>query len=152
MTTSTWQIILDFITSRPILIYDDKCSSCTAFAKYAFESSRRQIDCVGHYSEDGEKFRKIIFPPFFNETEMFWIITSNRAYGGRSGLLPLVGLIIKGFVMSFVKPNASASRTFPGYCSDSAQCNSKEFKIKRLCGLLKHGKKLNIRFVKPVKG
>ena len=152
MTTSTWQIILDFIISRPILIYDDKCSSCTAFAKYAFESSRRRIDCVGHYSEDGEKFRKIIFPPYFNETEMFWIITSSHAYGGRSGLLPLVGLIIKGFVMSFAKHNVSPSRTFPGYCSDSTMCNSKEFKIKRLYNLLRHGKKLNVRFVKPVKG
>ena len=143
---------MGFNTNTPVLIYDDKCSSCTVFAKYAFESSRGSIDCIGHFSEEGKKFRKIIFPSNFSETEMFWIITSNHAYGGRSGLLPLVGLIIKGFVMSFVKPNASASRTFPGYCSDSAQCNSKEFKIKRLCGLLRHGKKLNIRFVRSVKG
>ena len=153
MITSTWQIILDFITSRPTLIYDDKCSSCTTFAKYAFESSRRRIVCVGHYSEEGKKFRKIIFPPKVHETEMFWIITSKHAYGGRSGLLPLVGLIIKGFVMSFVKHNnVSTSRTFPRYCSDSTMCNSKEFKIKRVYNLLRHGKKLNLRSVRSIKG
>ena len=133
------------------MIYDDKCSSCTVFAKYAFESSRSQIDCIGHYSNDGEELRKLVFPPNYKETEMFWIITSNCAYGGRSALLPLVGLIIKGFIMSFVKHDLSPSRTFPGYCSDSAMCNSKEFKIKRLYNLLRRGKKLNIRFIKSVK-
>ena len=152
MITSTWQIILGFSTNRPVLIYDNNCSSCTVFAKYAFKSSRGLIDCIGHFSEQGEKIRKIIFPPNFNETEMFWIITSSQAYGGRSGLLPLVGLIIKGFVMSFVNHDVSPSRAFQGYCSASAMCNSKEFKIKRLYNLLRHGKKLNIRFVRSVKG
>src|SRR5687768_3156293 len=143
---------MDSIRNKPVLIYDDKCSSCTIFAKYAFKYSRGQIDCIGHYSEDGQKFRKLIFPPNLNETEMFWIITSNRAYGGRSGLLPLLGLIIKGLMMSFIKPETRASQIFPGYCSDSAMCNSKEFKIKRIYNLLRKGKKLNVRSVKSVKG
>ena len=143
---------MDSNTDRPVLIYDDKCSSCTVFAKYAFESSRGLIDCVGHFSKDGEKLRKLIFPPNYNETKMFWIITSNHAYGGRSGLLPLLGLIIKGLLMSFIKHESSMSRTFPGYCSDSATCNSNKFKIRRLFNLLKTGKKLNVRFVKSVKG
>lgn len=152
MTTRTWQINLDSIASRPILIYDDNCSSCTVFAKYALKFSRGLIDCLGHYSQEGEKFRKIIFPPNFNETEMFWIITSNYAYGGRSGLLPLVGLIIKGLIMGIVKHDLSPNRNFPGYCSDSAMCHNKEFKIKRLYNLLRHGKKLKIGFIKSVKG
>jgi len=143
---------LDFTTNEPVLIYDDKCSSCTIFAKYAFKYSRGQIDCIGHYSEDGQKYRKLIFPPNFNEAEMFWIITSNRGYGGRSALLPLLGMIIKGLVMSFIRPELSLNRIFPGYCSDSAMCNNKKFKIKRLFNLLRNGKKLNVRFVKSVKG
>jgi hypothetical protein len=142
---------LDLNTTRPVLIYDDKCSSCTVFAKYAFESSRGLIDCIGHFSKDGEKLRKLIFPPNCNETEMFWIITSNHAYGGRAGLLPLIGLIIKGIMMSFFKHESSLSRTFAGYCSDSAMCNNKKFKIGRLFNLLRSGKKLNVRFVKSVK-
>ena len=143
---------MDLITKRPVLIYDDKCSSCTMFAKNAFKYSRGQIDCMGHYSNDGEKFRKIIFPPNYNETEMFWIITSNHAYGGRSGLLPLIGLIIKGLAMRFIRPELSSRRTFPGYCSESAMCDNKSFKIRRIFNLLRHGKKLNVRFVKSVKG
>jgi hypothetical protein len=143
---------LDSIRNKPVLIYDDKCSSCTIFAKYAFKYSRGQLDCIGHYSEDGKKFRKLIFPPNFNETEMFWIITSNRAYGGRSGLLPLLGLIIKGLVMSFVRPELAPNRIFPGYCLYSATCNNKEFKIKRIYYLLRNGKKLNVKYVKSIKG
>lgn len=152
MTSSTRQIIMDSITKRPVLIYDDKCSSCTIFAKNAFKYSRGQIDCMGHYSDDGEKFRKIIFPPNYNETEMFWIITSNHAYGGRSGLLPLLGLIVKGLLMSIIRPELYTNQSFSGYCFDSAMCNNKNFKIKRIFKLLRRGKKLNVRFVKSVKG
>ena len=83
---------------------------------------------------------------------MFWIITANHAYGGRSGLLPLIGMMIKGLVMSIVRPELSTNRIFPGYCSDSAMCNNKNFMIKRIFNLLRHGKKLDVRFVKSVKG
>ena len=143
---------MDSIRNKPVLIYDDKCSSCTIFAKYAFKYSRGQIDCIGHYSEDGQKFKKLIFPPNFNETEMFWIITSNRAYGGRSGLLPLLGLIVRASVMSFIKPEIPPSRIFPGYCADSAMCSNKQYKVKRIFNLLRNGKKLNVRFAKSLKG
>jgi hypothetical protein len=143
---------LDSIRSRPVLIYDDKCSPCTIFAKYAFKCSRGQIDCIGHFSEEGQKFRKFIFPPNYNETEMFWIITAKHAFGGRSGLLPLLGFIIRGVVTSVVNPELSPNRIFPGYCLDSGRCNNKKFKIKRLFNLLRNGKKLNIRSLKSVKG
>ena len=143
---------MDLIRNKPVLIYDDKCSSCTIFAKYAFKYSRGQIDCIGHYSEDGQKFRKLIFPPNYNETEMFWIITGNHAYGGRSGLLPLLGLIIKGLLMSLVKREVSPTQIFPGYCLDSAMCSNKKFKIMRVYNLIRNGKKLNVKHVKSVKG
>ena len=83
---------------------------------------------------------------------MFWIVTSNRAYGGRSGLLPLLGLIVRASVMSFIKPEISPNRTFRGYCADSAMCSNKKYKVKRLFNLLRNGKKLNVRFVKSLKG
>lgn len=129
-----------------MLIYDDRCSSCTIFAKYAFKYSSGQIDCIGHYSKEGQKFRKMIFPPNYNETEMFWIVTDSHAYGSRSGLLPLLGLIIK----SIFKPNKSPNSNFAGYCSDSKLCSDKKFQIKRLYNLLKHGKKLNIKCTKTI--
>ena len=137
---------MDSITNRPILIYDDRCSSCTVFAKYAFKYSRGQINCIGHYSNEGEKLKKTIFPPNYNETAMFWMITSNKAYGGRSGLLPLLGLIIR----SLVKRKKSSNLNFEGYCSDNQMCSNKKFQIKRLYNLLKHGKKMNIKYTKTI--
>lgn len=126
--------------SKPILIYDDKCSSCTIFAEYAFKYSKGQINCIGHYSVNGEKLRKIIFPANCNETEMFWLINNNNAYGGRSGLLPLLVLIIKGIG----KPRKSGSKDFPKGCSISERCNDKKNKMKRFFNLLRSGKKLKI--------
>ena len=139
---------MNLIINRPILIYDDMCSSCSIFAKHAYKYSRGQIDCIGHFSKDGEKIRKLIFPPNYNETEMFWIITSNRAYGGRSGLIPLFRLIVKGLLLSFIKYELPQSQTFIGDCSDSATCNNKKFKIKRLINLLRSGKKMNVTCLK----
>jgi hypothetical protein len=113
---------------------------------YAFKYSRGQISCIGHYSKDGEKLRKLLFPTNYNETEMFWIINANHAYGGRSALLPLLVLIIK----AIVKRKISSNRDFPEHCFNSGTCENKKFKIKRLYNLLRNGKKLDIKSIKPV--
>ena len=131
---------MDPVISSPTLIYDDKCSSCTIFAESAFKYSRGQINCIGHYSANGEKLRKLLFPANYNETEMFWLIKDNNAYGGRSGLLPLFVLIIKGIA----KPRKSGSKDFPKGCSISERCDGKKNKMKRLFNLLRSGKKLKI--------
>ncbi len=137
---------MNSIIDKPLLIYDDRCSSCTTFAMYAFKFSRGQIQCIGHYSEDGEKLRKLIFPADYNETEMFWIIKANHAYGGRSGLLPLLGLIIK----AAVKRKISPSPNFSDQCSNGEICKNKKFKISRLYNLLRNGKKFDVKFITPV--
>jgi hypothetical protein len=113
---------------------------------HAFKYSRGQINCVGHYSKDGVKLRELIFPSNYNETEMFWLINSNQAYGGRSGLVPLLVLIIKGIVKRKTFPD----RIFSEFCSDSATCKDKKFKIKRLYNLLRNGKKLDLKYMKSV--
>jgi hypothetical protein len=115
---------------------------------YAFKYSRGQINCIGHYSKEGEKLRKLIFPASYTETEMFWIINKNRAYGGRSGLLPLLVLIIKGMF----KPKGSPNWVSPEDCFSNQMCKDKKFKIKRLYKLLRNGKKLNIKFTKSING
>lgn len=137
---------MDSIIQTPILIYDDRCSECTVFAKYAFKYSRGHIRCVGHYSKKGEKLRNLLFPPNYSETEMFWILTANRAYGGRSGLLPLLVMIIKGLVEHKKIPN----RNFPENCINIQMCDNNRFKIKRLHNLLRIGKKLDIKFTSSV--
>jgi hypothetical protein len=113
---------------------------------YAFKYSRGQINCIGHYSKEGEKLRKVIFPANYTETEMFWIINKNRAYGGRSGLLPLLVLIIKGMF----KPKGTPNWVSLEHCFNSQMCSDKKFKMKRLYNLLRRGKKLNIKYIKSI--
>jgi hypothetical protein len=83
--------------SRPLLIYDDKCSSCTKFAKTANILSRGWIHTAGHYySQEAIKARKLVFPPDFDATKMFWLINKDGAYGARSALLPVIKEILSG--------------------------------------------------------
>lgn len=85
------------IFSRPLLIYDDKCSSCGKFAQIASILSRGWIRTAGHYySEEAKNAKKLIFPPNYDPTKMFWLINENGAFGARSGLLPVMKEIIKG--------------------------------------------------------
>ena len=141
---------MDSLTKTPVLIYDDRCSSCTLFAAYAFKFSRRQIDCMGHYSKECQKFKKMIFPLNYNGTEMFWIVSNGYAYGGRSALLPLLVLIIKGIFKAVIKNKISPGQSIPGQCFDSFTCNDNKFKLKRLVNLLRRGRKLKVNFVRSV--
>ena len=105
---------------------------------------------MGHYSKEGQKFKKMIFPPNYNETEMFWIVSNGYAYGGRSALLPLLVLIIKGILKAVIKNKISHTRSNPGQCFDNFTCNDNKFKLKRLVNLLRRGKKLKVNFVRSV--
>ena len=88
---------LSSIFSRPLLIYDDKCSSCTKFAKTANILSKGWIRTAGHYySQEAIEARKLVFPPDFDATKMFWLINKGGAYGARSGLLPVIKEILSG--------------------------------------------------------
>jgi hypothetical protein len=83
--------------SRPLLIYDDKCSSCTKFARAASTLSRGWIRIAGHYySEEAIEVRKTVFPEYYDPTKMFWLINKKGAYGARLGLVHLTKEIISG--------------------------------------------------------
>lgn len=83
--------------TRPLLIYDDKCSSCTKFAKAASIISRRWIRMAGHYySEEAMQTKKMIFPAGYDPTKMFWLINKKGAYGARAGLIQVIKEIIIG--------------------------------------------------------
>lgn len=84
---------------RPLLIYDDKCTSCMKFAKAAKIISRGRIHIVGHYySKEAIEAKKIIFPVDYDPTNMFWLITKKGAYGARSGLVQVAKEIIIGLL------------------------------------------------------
>src|ERR687891_1515258 len=83
--------------SRPLLIYDDKCSSCTRFAKTAKALSRGWIRVAGHYySNEAREAKSIVFPADFDATKMFWLINRSGAYGARRALMQVMKEIIVG--------------------------------------------------------
>lgn len=83
--------------SRPLLIYDDRCSSCGQFAFWARRLSGGWIRLAGHYySPEAMNVKKSIFPDDYDPTRMFWLINKNGAFGARSGLMEVFKEIIRG--------------------------------------------------------
>ena len=73
--------------SRPLLIYDDRCTSCRRFALWVRKLSGGSICIAGHYySSNAMKIKKDIFPDNYDPTKMFWLINKSGAFGGRFGL------------------------------------------------------------------
>ena len=81
---------MNFKESIPIMLFDNQCYLCTKFASIIDFFIRDKLTIIGHYSELGERIRKEIL----DETalDMFWLITENKAYGGRAALVPLIKL------------------------------------------------------------
>ena len=97
--------------SRPLLIYDDRCSSCRQFALWARRLSGGWIRLAGHYySPKAMKVKKSIFPDDYDPTRMFWLINKNGAFGGRSGLMEVIKEIIRGNVRTRIRNNFSNVR------------------------------------------
>jgi hypothetical protein len=93
--------------SIPLLIYDDKCSSCTKFAKTANTLSRGRIRIAGHYySQEAIEAKKLVFPTDYDSTKMFWMINKKGAYGARSGLIQ----VIKEIIIGWFKGNESIKK------------------------------------------
>ncbi|MGB7558520.1 MAG: hypothetical protein WBM37_08375, partial [Nitrososphaeraceae archaeon] len=54
---------------RPLLIYDDKCFSCTKFANIARVLSGGYIRIAGHYySDEAIRAKSIVFPASYEST------------------------------------------------------------------------------------
>lgn len=85
--------------SRPLLIYDDRCSSCRQFALWARRLSGGWIRLAGHYySPEASEVKKSIFPDDYDPTQMFWLINKKGAFGARSGLIEVFKEIIRGLI------------------------------------------------------
>ena len=123
------------IFSRPLLIYDDECSSCGKFAQIASILSRGWIRTAGHYySEEAKNAKKLIFPPNYNPTKMFWLINENGAFGARSGLLPVMKEIIKGIFKG--GKNLDNYNIVCGYTKEMS-CISTKNTIKRIANMMR---------------
>ena len=136
--------------SQPLLIYDDKCSSCTKFAKAAAKLSRGWIRIAGHYfSQEAIDTKKMVFPPDFDPTKMFWLINKKGAFGARSGLFQSVKEIIIGNFKSISKSKYNkvhnfkvATATECSY-SDRESCMSTRTTLSRMYNMIRNSDKFD---------
>ncbi|MBA3750492.1 MAG: hypothetical protein H0X03_06310 [Nitrosopumilus sp.] len=136
--------------SRPLLIYDDKCSSCTKFAKAAARLSRGWICIAGHYySQQAIDTKKMIFPSNYDATKMFWLINKNGAFGARLGLIQVVKEIIIGIFKGFSK-NRRYNKEYNNnleescdYKKDEENCMSIRNTLSRIFNMIKNSDKIN---------
>lgn len=76
----------------PVMLYDDRCSLCTRFAKAVNMLAGGRLTIIGHYSNKGRYMRDTMLDD--TATEMFWIVDRRDAFGGRAALLPLLRAIL----------------------------------------------------------
>ena len=135
--------------SRPMLIYDDRCSSCTKFAKTANILSRGWIHIAGHYySYEATETKKVVFPADYDATKMFWLINKSGAYGARRGLIPVIKEIIiglfrgKGTNQEIIDWNNNINN--PSACEyrdQTTSCESAENTLKRVTNMMRNSGK-----------
>jgi len=138
------------IFSQPLLIYDDKCSSCVKFAKAAARLSRGWIRIAGHYySKQAIDTKKMIFPSNYDATKMFWLINKKGAFGARLGLFQVVKEIIIGIFKGFSK-NQQYSKEYNNnlegncdYKKDKESCMSTRNTLSRIFNMIKNSDKIN---------
>jgi hypothetical protein len=127
--------------SRPLLIYDDKCSSCTKFARAAATLSRGWIRTAGHYySEEATEARKIVFPAYYDATKMFWLINKKGAYGARLGLVHLTKEIMLGLFKGKQEKTDMSSNNHVLACDHKNQitsCGSAENTLRRIINMMR---------------
>ncbi len=140
--------------SRPLLIYDDKCSSCSKFARTAAKLSGGWIRIAGHYySQEAIDSKKMIFPPGYDATKMFWLINSKGAFGARLGLVQVAKEIVLGIFKAMFKaqPNSKDhnnnninNNSLAETCnySDKDSCMSTKNTLGRVFDLMKNGEKI----------
>lgn len=139
--------------SIPLLIYDDKCSSCTRFAKTANTLSRGRIRIAGHYySKEAIEAKQLVFPTNYDSTKMFWLINKKGAYGARLGLIQVVKEMIigwfKGKTIENKKNNNNKNKNNNNnfnnnslscdYKDSEMSCNDTESILKRVINLMKN--------------
>lgn len=130
------------IFSRPLLIYDDKCSSCTKFANIAKALSGGHIRIAGHYySDEAIRSKEIIFPTTYDPTGMFWLINKNGAYGARCGLIQ----VIKEIIVALIKKRNIKKRAKKVECCNCEiiSCGSIENTFKRVAGMMMNSRKFS---------
>ena len=82
-------------SNNPILVYDNKCISCTKYAKLAVKLMDNRVKTIGLYTPESFELRAKY--PVLREVdwfEMSWFLIDGKAYGGRSGLIRMIKYIL----------------------------------------------------------
>jgi hypothetical protein len=125
---------------RPLLIYDDKCYSCAKFAHVASTLSRGWIRTAGHhYSKQADEAKKMIFPPGYDPTKMFWLVNKSGAYGARSGLPHVISEIAFGMVSGHKPRVLTEAAMACEHEGGKMSCSRSTNIVKRFARLLSHG-------------
>ena len=137
---------LSSIFSRPLLIYDDKCSSCTSFAQTIRKLSGGWIRIGGHYySVQAKQAKKLIFPTDYDPTTVFWLINRNGAYGARSGLLPVIGEIFRGLLKTLTAQRKEKHKVTSNISEcdydEKMSCSSSAFPIRKVIAMMQNSAK-----------
>jgi hypothetical protein len=134
---------LSSMFSQPLLIYDDKCSSCIKFAKAVNLVSKGWIRTAGHYySMEADEVKKLVFPLDYNATKMFWLINSQGAYGARTGLIPIIKeIVLVNIGKKKIKDCHQNQDKYLIACDYTREvsCMSTKSTLKRLIDMMLHG-------------
>lgn len=124
--------------SRPILIYDNLCTSCTSYAKLVDKLTNGQIQMLGHYTADGKQFKAEIFPKGYDGLEMSWFVDERHAYGGRQGLIKIIQFMLN----PLRKGNKNVNKFDLSECT--TDCRTVKGVMIRSCSILTEGKVIEI--------
>ena len=137
-------LTMSFIFSKPLLIFDNRCISCTNFAKLANKFSNGWVGTIGHFDSDEIiNIRRMIFPVNYDPTKMFWLINKKGIYGGRKALIPLFKEIITGMLNN----RPSNINNFKLICKNINQrsCDNSISILKRGFNLFRYGESFSFR-------
>ena len=135
---------LSSLFNRPVLIYDNKCTSCIKFARLATKLSRGWIRTIGHYDSDEIlDIRNMIFPVNYDPTKMFWLVNKKGIYGGRKALIPL----IKEIIISIFTESKINDDNFKLICDsiNNQNCSRTINTINRVFNLFKIGERFHFK-------
>ena len=118
---------------EPVVLYDNECSSCTAFARAVDAASRRRLSMVGHYTDLGAGLGGAIGE---GAREMFWVIDGGVAHGGRAGLARLASVVVRG--------RGARSRVLMGSGACSDACGGARSVIFRSCSALSRSRTVRL--------
>ena len=126
----------------PVLIYDDMCKSCTAYAKIVNKLVNGKITMIGHYTEAGKEFKNEIFPQGYEGLEMSWFVTPDTAFGGSRGLRKLLRYMFSP--KKFTGKKNFQKNEFD-YSKCSSDCSTVQGVMFRSLSILKESKTIPIK-------